>query len=90
MAARTSLRLVDGTRAFRKAAGTVSVEAFLLTGIRQVPTIGVIGFIEGWSASPDYSWSHTNPKRKRRPHNHLPSLALRVGIIQRVTESPGP
>ena len=28
--------------------------------------------------SPDYSRSHTNPKRKRGPRNHLPSLALRT------------
>ena len=35
----------------------------------------------------DYSWSHTNPKRKRGLHNHLPSLALRVSM-QRRTPSP--
>jgi len=25
---------------------------------------------------PDYSWFHTNPKRKRAPQKDLPSLAL--------------
>ena len=34
------------------------------------------------SASPDHSWPYTNPKRKRGPHNELPSLALRVGVRQ--------
>ena len=37
-------------------------------------------------ASPDYSRSHTNPKRKRGLHNHLTSLTLRVSMGQRATE----
>jgi hypothetical protein len=41
-------------------------------------------------ASPDYSRSYINPKRKRGGHNHLPSLTLRVGIVHRVADAPGP
>ena len=33
--------------------------------------------------SPDYSWFHTNPKRKRGPQKELPSLAIRVSMAQR-------
>ena len=41
------------------------------------------------SASPDYSRTHTNPKRKRGLHHHLTSLTLWVGVGPCVAGIPG-
>ena len=54
------------------------------------PTVAGILHAGCNDTSLDYSWSHTNPKRKRGPRHHLPSLALRVGIGQCVAGTPGP
>ena len=42
------------------------------------------------TTSPDHSWPHTNPKRKRGLYKELPSLALRVSVRQCVPRIPGP
>ncbi len=41
------------------------------------------------SPSPDYSWPHTNPTRKRGRSHRLPSLTRRVSVQHSVGECPG-